>query len=187
MDKFRASYSVLNAWQSGQYERAVKMYFKLEEFTTEAMADGKELHKKFEDEVNKTKCLPKIFGGDKLINPKTEFKSVVEIYKWLQLVYVVDLLDAPIIFDYKTGKGSSESAASTKQLGVYGVGCTFDKIKVKKGVILHYDQYSKKIDNSTVWITDSLLNNTFNWIETLSSEIHQYFLQNDLYKRYGKN
>lgn len=187
MNKFRASYSVLNTWESGQYERAVEMYFKLSSFTTEAMAEGKIWHKKFEEEIKKTGCLPKIFGGDKLINPRTEVKKVIEIYDWLQLVGVIDLLDSPTVIDFKTGKGSSESSAGSHQLGLYGVLCTFDKIKVTKGQIMHYDQYKKTVDTSTVWLTDRLLEDTMNWLITLSGSMHDYLNTNKLYERFGKN
>lgn len=185
--KFHASYTALNLWNSGNYERAVEAYFHLQSFTSEAMADGKTLHDQWEKEVKETGCLPKIFGGKKLIKPIVEEKRLVQIYDWLELSYKIDLLDDGVIYDYKSGKGSSESAISTKQLGVYGVGCTFDKIKVTKGQILHYDQYKKTVDTSSVWLTDTLLEDTLNWIVTLSSDMHTYLTDNKLYERFGKN
>jgi len=184
--KFRASYSVLNTWADGNWERAVEMYFKLRQFTTPAMAMGKEYHEKWANHTKATGCLPTEFGGAKLTKPVTEIKSVVSLDEWLDLVFIIDCLDEPTIHEYKTGKQSSEAYAGGMQLGVYAVGATMQGFYVTKGIIHHYDQYTKKSDNSTVWLTDKLIDEAQNWIISLASEIHNYFITNNLYERFGK-
>ena len=52
--KFRASYSVISLWASGNWEMAVGQYFKLRKFTTEEMADGKDHHEQWCAETLKT-------------------------------------------------------------------------------------------------------------------------------------
>ena len=79
-NKFRASFTILNIWKSGDWERAIKAYFKLEQFVTLAMAEGREWHKKWAEESKQTKKLPAIFGGKELVNPIIEEKKVVSIY-----------------------------------------------------------------------------------------------------------
>ena len=185
--KFRASYSILNTWASGDYERTVKYYFKLEQFTSPAMAEGNRYHEQWAAEILANKAFPKIFGERKLNNPVVEKYLKVSIKDWLDLSGKIDCLDAPLVIDWKTGKQSSEAYASAKQVGVYGVLCTLSNIYVDRGEIHHFDQYQNKVDMSQVWITDELLRDSLNWIETLSSEIHNYFLQNDLYVKYGAN
>jgi hypothetical protein len=184
---FRASYSILNMWKSGNWEMAVKAYFKMESFTSEQMADGKIWHDKWRAETEATLCLPEIFGGKKLRKPLVEQKYVVNLHPWLNLVGVIDCLDAPTIYEYKTGKESSESYANSRQIGVYGVLATYAGHYVDRAEIYRYDQYKKQSDMSVVWITEKLLNDSFNWIDTLSSEMHDYFLQNNLYNRFGHN
>lgn len=185
--KFRASFTVLNIWASGDWERAIKAYFKLEKFVTPAMAEGRDWHKKWAEESKLTKKLPAIFGGQDLVNPIIEEKRVVSIEPWLDLVFIIDNYDKPVLHEYKTGKQSSEAYASSMQLPVYAVGATLSGLYVEQGKIYHYDQYSKKVDMSVVWITDKLLKDAHNWIVTLGGEMHDYFIKNGLYERFGSN
>lgn len=182
---FRASYSVLQQWQSGNYERAVEMYFHLGDFVTPAMADGRAWHKKWEDHVNKTKTMPLQFGGRPLNNPVAEGKKIVKITDWLHLSGVIDCYDKPIIYEWKTGKQSSEAYASNHQAGVYGVLSTMSGLYAEQCHIYRYDQYVNKYDMSIVHLTDKLLQDSLNWIETLSGDIHRYFQDNDLYTKFG--
>lgn len=184
--KFRASYSVLTQWSSGNWDMAIGMYFKLKKFTTIQMAEGSEFHKNWEQETLKSKCLPAVFGGAKLIAPKCELKLVAQLDEWLELVGVIDCMDAPTIYEFKTGKTSSEIYANGVQPAVYGVLSTMSGYVVDKAEVHHYDQYTKKVDMSIVWLTKKHLEDAYNWVYSLSSEMHAYFLENDLYNKYGK-
>lgn len=183
--KFRASYTILDMWSSGNWEMAIKQYFKLEKFITPAMADGQRWHEKWRDHVIKTKTMPIEFGGKPLVNPVVEEKRVVEVAEWLDLVGIIDCLDGSTIYDWKTGKTTSESYAGSKQIGIYGIIANLKGIYVDKGEIHHYDQYTKKADMSIVWITPELLDDTYNWLITISSEMHSYFEKNELYEKFG--
>lgn len=183
--KFRASYTVLNTWYSGDWERAIKQYFKLEKFMTPAMAEGKRYHEMWQDQTTTTQALPEMFGGKKLINPRPEYKTVVELEPWLDLVGVIDCLDAPTIYEYKTGKTSSEVYAGSMQPAVYGLLATFDKQFVDRAVIWHFDQYAKSVDMSLVWLSDNRLKEAHNWVVSLAGEMHHYLLENSLYERFG--
>ena len=187
MGKFRASYTILYTWDSGNWEMATKYYFKWESFTPRAMADGHDRHYIFDKHIQDTKTLPVEFGARKLNNPKPEIKLVVQIYPWLELVSKIDCLDAPTIFEFKTGAMSSEAYSSHKQHGVYGVVCTYAGHYVNKAEIYRYNPAKKQSDVSIVWITKRLLNDSFNWIETIASEMHDYFESNNLYEKYGGN
>ena len=184
---FRASYTILNTWNSGNWEMAIKYYFKLESFTTRAMADGRDRHQVYDDHIKATKTLPEEFGKIKLIDPKPEEKIVVKVYPWLNIVAKIDCLDIPTIYEFKTGAMSSEAYSSHKQHGVYGVVCTYAGHYVNKAEIYRYNPAKKQSDVSIVWITKRLLNDSFNWIETIASEMHDYFESNNLYEKYGGN
>jgi PD-(D/E)XK nuclease superfamily len=182
--KFRGSYSVLDTWASGDWEKAIKMYFKLETFTSPAMEEGKRFHSLWAEQIKEFKESPIEIGAIKFKNPLVELKKVVSVNDWLDLVGVIDAYDRPIIYEWKTGKQSSESYASGPQLGVYGVLATLGGLYVEKAQVYHFDQYLKKSDFSIVWITDEMLKNSLNWIETLSSEMHNYLTENKLYDKY---
>lgn len=184
---FYASYSILKLWQAKQWEDVVKYYFKLEKFVTPAMAAGRDFHKQWEQEIITFKKLPAVFGGAALKDPKPEQFFDHRVYDWLVLRGVVDCIDSPDIHEFKTGKQTAEHYAAEKQAGMYGVLCTKKQIYVERAFIHHYDQYTKKTDTAMIWLTDKLLNDTMNWILSLSGEIHQYFLENQLYDRYGAN
>jgi len=183
--KFRASYSVLNAWQSGNYERAVEMYFKLTDFVTEAMQDGRDWHEKWEAEVKDTGCLPQIFGGTKLIKPITEQKIVRQVDEWLEIVGIIDLQhgeNGETLVDYKTGKTQSDNYANSFQPRVYHVLIP----SAKRFEFRHYDQYNHTTDTSIIHLTKKTLNDGIDWLITNASEMHSYLEKNQLYERYAK-
>lgn len=196
---FRASFTTLSLWASGSWDMAVEKYFKLKEFTTEAMADGKRYHEDWETEIKKTGCLPAVFGGKKLERPKTEMFKKVYINDWLELIGKVDLVDEPTVHEFKTGVQSSEHYANSVQTGIYGVLCTMDGFLLQnykeipvKGVFVdraeihHYNQHSKKVDMSFVWLTDKVLDDALDWVLTYSSEMHNYLVENGLYEKLAK-
>lgn len=186
-NKFRASYTILDQWASGNWQMAIKMYFKLEQFVTPQMQDGREWHAKWAEHIIKTNSMPTEFGGNALVAPIAEQKTVVNLDSWLDLVGVIDCYDSPTIYEWKTGKQSSEAYAGSKQGGIYAILGTYSNKYVEKVEIHHYDQYRKQSDMSIVWVTDQLLNETYDWIVTIASEMHDYLVTNELYSRFGKN
>lgn len=185
MNKFRASYTVLNKWKNGDWEGAIKTYFKMDQFTSRAMAEGKDYHEEWEAYIKKNKRLPEVFGSKKLKNPIAEGKKVVQLEDWLDLVYIPDCIDSPTLYEFKTGKTSSMQYASDWQIAIYAVGATISGHYIKLAEIYHYDQHIDKMDMSPVWITDKLLNDTHEKIITIASEMHTYFEENGLYNRFN--
>ncbi len=184
--KFRASYSILSMWASGRWEDAITAYFKLDSFTTRAMQDGKDMHAAWEAEIQIEKRLPAVFGSVPLINPQTEMKKVVSLAPWLDLVFVIDCYDEGDIHEVKSGVQSSQTYATSKQGGIYAVGALLSGMKAKRILIHHHNQYNKESDTSVVWVTEALVRETVEWIETLSAEMHSYLVENGLYERFGK-
>jgi hypothetical protein len=199
MHKFRASYTVLSIWNSGDWQRAIKMYFKLEQFTTQAMADGRDWHEKFAEEIRRTNRMPAVFGGALLKSPIVEEKKVVQVEDWLELVYIMDLYDQPVLYDWKTGSKTSEEYAGEMQLRLYAVGATLSGHYVNRGEIHRLNpknftlvpmpegEPTKKYhtDMSIVWLTDKVLADTHNWLITTASEMHNYLVENGLYERFA--
>jgi hypothetical protein len=75
--------------------------------------------------------------------------------------------------------------ANDWQVAIYAVGATMSGHYIKLAEIYHYDQYIKRMDMSPVWITDKLLNNTYERIITTASEMHNYFEENGLYNKFN--
>jgi hypothetical protein len=184
--RFRGSFTVLSAWASGDYNKAIRYYFHLETYVSPAMLMGREFHKEWQEETTKTGCLPLVFGGKKLIKPVCEGKIEVKVEDWLDLVFVCDCRDNDTLYEYKTGKSmNSEMYANSFQTGLYALGHLYNKNNINRIEIHHYDQYVKKADMSIVWVTDKLLENSLNWLITQSSEMYDYLLKNNLYEKFS--
>lgn len=172
MKIFRCSFSILDPWSKGDYDEALKRYWRVEIQPTQSMIEGKQLHQKWQDEVEKTKKLPKIFGGEKLLSPKTELKLESMLEPWLQFVGVIDLMDDTKIWDYKSGKTSISNYASSHQIPCYQVLLDSLGIKVDEGYYLHYNQHNKTIEKSKRYLTNKTLENGKEFIITFASEMY---------------
>ena len=182
-NKFRASFTVLDLWAKGLWEEAIKAYFKMDRFVSPEMEEGKEYHQKWSLFIKENSRLPDIFGGKALENPLCEEKVVAPLFDWCDLVGKVDCLEKSTVFEFKTGVSSSQDHARSIQTPVYGLLATLANRYIKKAEIHHYNQYSKRVDMSILWLTDASLRNAFDFIETHASEMHNYFLQNNLYEK----
>ena len=186
MNKFRASFSILDTWNKGDYENAVKMYFKIDSFENEAMRQGKKYHKEWSKHTEETKTLPVIFGGKEFKTPKTELKLTAQIYDWLEMVGVVDCVDEPVIYEYKTGVTDSQTYVNSHQVGMYGLLLTYNDMLVDRCEFYHYNQYKNQVDMSIVHITDKLIENSLNFVVTTAGEMHEYLESNNLYEKLNK-
>lgn len=182
---FRASYSVLSMWKSGRYEDAVAMYFKLDSFENEAMRQGKMFHDAWQKETDETGCLPAVFGGTKLKNPQTELKIVHHLEPWLDLVGVIDCLDCPTVNEYKTGVISAANYANTPQGGIYALLAILSGYLVERLDYHVYNQYTKKAEMASVWVSDKMLEEAMEFVKTYAADMHAYLLENDLYAQLG--
>lgn len=181
-NKFRASFSILNTWAMGDYDRAIKQYFRLEDFDTPAMKRGREYHKMWDSEIKQTNMLPKVFGGKRVTQPQTELKIERELDSWLDLVGVIDLYSEETIYDWKTGK---TPAQSINPFQVY----TYQILLPKsiKAEIHRHDPDTMQTDMIIYHLTDKTLEQGIEWVLTLSSEMQNYLIQNRLYERFGGN
>lgn len=179
--KFRASFSVLSVWEAGDWQRAIKMYFKLDTFSTPAMEFGKKQHEAWALEINSEMRLPKVFGQVKLKSPQIEKKVVIGLEDWLDLVGVPDLVDLPVIYEFKTGKAGSEGYANSMQGRIYQLLYP----EAKRVEIYHLDQYTNKVDVSYVLLTEKTKEEALDWVTSVASEMHSYFMENKLYEKFG--
>ena len=184
--KIKVSYTILNAWSQGKYEDAIKYLYKIDVVQTPQMKAGSEWHKKWETEIQATGKLPELFGGKQLIKPSPEQYIKVDVNEWLILSGKIDCYDKPTIYEFKTGRQTSEDIVRSKQVGVYGVLSTLNKQYVDRAEIYCYNQYLQN-DNksmSIVHITDKVLEDSLNWIQTIAGDIKNYIEQNKLYEKY---
>jgi len=186
--RIKVSYTILNAWAQGRHEDAIKYFFKLDVTQTPAMKEGSDYHKRWEQEIQMTNRLPEVFGGKQLIKPSPEQYIKVDINDWLILSGKIDCYDKPTIYEFKTSRQTSEDIVRSKQPGVYAVLSTLNKQYVDRCEIYCYNQHLKN-DNksmSIVYLTDKVLEDALNWIETLAGDMRSYLEQNKLFEKYSQ-
>jgi hypothetical protein len=139
---FQASYSVLSQWSQGNYDDAIKSYFKLERKDTPALLQGREWHEKFEKEATTNKQIPLIFRIDKdgnekdcgkLLNPVTEQFLSAKLADWLELRGKIDLYDGDLVIDWKTGANDPDNRMSRIQIGCYAILGKLNDLDFKRG------------------------------------------------------
>lgn len=179
----RVSYSILNAWASGDFERALAMYFHEPTGTTRAMELGKKAHQQWEKEVLKTGAMPAIFGGEKLEekhSAELRTKREIMLNDWLQLVGVLDLMSPTVGRDFKRSKASATVWANGKQHKVYQI-----LYPTLKRFEYHcWNPYAvdprDEVTMAICHLTDKTLEEGVNFVLTYGSELRDYLEKNNL-------
>ena len=179
----RVSYSILNSWTHGDIERAIAPYAGRETEPTEAMEFGKKMHAKWEHEANETKCLPKVFGGRKLISPELELatKKARKLGDWCVLTGVLDVRDGEVGIDYKTGKTPATNYLNSNQHKCYQI--LYPEIKRFEYYCLNQHLHKSDADHITVgiaYLNRKTLTDGIEWVMTMASELREYLINNGL-------
>ena len=184
---FRASYSILAAWERGDWDDAIDMYFKREREETEAMRYGKEKHAEWEAEV-KAGHMPKVFGGRKLTKPyHAELKLEVQLADWLVLVGVLDNIEGEVGRDWKTGVARASALANGYQHKVYQLLVQMSSLRsdiqlqpLKRFEYHVFNQHARTVEMSIVHLTDKSLEEGVEFVTTNASEMKNYIDINQL-------
>ncbi len=176
MKKLRASYSLLNAFEKNQIDLCVDMYLHKQTFRNQGMEDGVTIHKQFEAEINKNKKLKLGKYKFEFTNPKCELKKYVNYNDFIDLSVVFDVVDEPILYEWKTGASTGSMEYATKeQIPMYFLACELLGYDVKTAKVVHYNQETNDVDITIVHNTPFKRDLARNYIETLAPEIYQDF------------
>lgn len=173
MKKLRISYSLLDTWQRGG--DVVSMYFHLDREPTEQMADGKLIHEGLAEYIKENKKFPEWFFNYELKNPEPEKEVVVSYNELFDLKCIIDLLDGPLLFEYKTGITDSLAWSRTDQIPLYFLACELADIKVDSAFLVHHNQYTKKSDFTVVHNSKTLRDHARNVIDSVAPEVYYFF------------
>lgn len=186
----RVSYSMLAAWERGDFDRALAPFTGEDVPTNEYMERGKRWHNRWEREVKKTKCAPAVFGGEKLIGHKLELETrrVVQLNDWLELSGVLDRIDEPEWLvngkrgiDYKLSKQNAVGWSNTRQGAVYKI--LYPELSVFEYHCLNPYLAEDDPDRATmaiVHLTDKSLEDAIEWVLTFASEMRAYLENNGI-------
>lgn len=178
--KLRLSYSLLSCWSKSRPEEAISLYLHQDRFVTPAMKIGREIHENIEKHVNLTKTLPTWLSSLKLKSPKSEFKMIVTYNELFDLSAVMDVLDEPTIYEFKTGVSDSVEWANGNQLPFYFLICQIAGITIDRGYLIHYNQNVKTCDWTMVWNGKRAIERARNLIDSVGPEIYEHFMKEGL-------
>jgi len=178
LNKFRASYSVLSTWETGDWQRAIDQYLRLDKLTTPQMEYGKRLHNEWEKHIKSNKSLPEVFGRTKLVDPKTETKLEIHVADWLDFVCIPDMVDGSTLYEFKTGANDANYWSNTWQTPIYAYALLANKTPVSTAKIYAYNQYSQKPTMALVFLEPNAMQDALNKMWTLASEMWDYIQQN---------
>lgn len=177
----RVSYSILNSWAKGDFDRAIAPYVGTEIEPTEAMEYGKKKHAAWEKESRRTGCLPRRFGGRKLVSPQFELntKKVRKINDWCYLSGVLDVLDGDVAIDYKTGRTPASEYLNSRQHECYQILYP----NIKRFEYHCCNQHLQRKDDGYItvavaYLSRKTLRDGIEWVLTNAAELREYLINN---------
>ena len=169
--KLRVSYSLLRMWEAGRTDDALRVIFKgTYPPATDPMRLGIQFHKRWEEEIHETGCLPRYFGAEKLINPQTEVKVAKKLNDWLTLVIVMDCIHGKrgeIYDEFKSGRTKVGSYAASKQH------CIAKILRPQLSICryLSYNPYTGARACEIVHLTDKTFEEGLEYVVSLACDI----------------
>lgn len=190
MKKLKVSWTILNTWDRGYKDDAIKMLAGISMEPTPAMERGKKIHKIIAD--HKLNLLPEEISDQAIFEDiRPDDRSWVNYFRvslneWLDLSLVIDVLDVKnrIIVDWKASKRRSTQHKKT-QIYLYALAMLCEGHKIDYGIFATVDQ-AKSDDGvfcreySKFKISKDKLLDAYDFAETLGSEIYSELHDVDL-------
>lgn len=187
MRVLRASYTVLNAWDRGDYEQAINSLFRLKELDTPQIRAGREYDEAWTKEIKQTGKLPEVFGAKALKKPQTQLYLRAQLAPWLIFSGKLDGYDEGTVIEFKTGVSEAQTIIESPQPGGYAILCHFNNLPADKIEVYCHNQYQNKNTFAFAWVNDALIKKTSDWIEGNASELYDYLEKNNLWELGEKN
>jgi len=181
MKKIRISYSLISLWEKGDTQGVIDTYFHVDKKASRQMEEGKKFHQEIADHLTKFNLLPSYiqFGG-KFTVPKPEQELIVDYSEIATIKGVIDCLDEPNLYEFKTGVTDSLEWSRTQQIPLYFLICELAKVNVDTAYLIRYNQYAKETDYTIIHNNKRLVEQARNVVDTVSPEIHKFFMDQGL-------
>ena len=181
MKKIRLSHSLISLWEKGDIQGAIDCYFHVDRVGNKAMEEGKKYHEEFAKSIDEKKALPDYVDFSVKFNaPKTEEIVVVPYNEICDIKGILDCVDKPVLYEWKTGGADSLEWARTHQLPLYFLICELAGIKIDYAYLVHYNQHKNTTDFVIVHNTPKKIETAKNLIDSVSHEIWEYFNEQGL-------
>lgn len=188
MATIKLSYSILDAWARGDYERAVSYYLGDPVPPTEAMKLGQLKHKIWENHVKKTGELHPDWGGGKVHRPITEqkYQKFIPLSPKYRILIrgVIDLEysdnNEPVIVDYKCGQTPADQYVDGFQLCYYKL----LRPRAEMGQYWCFNPYTSKVTKGIRFLNETDAELALEHIITHGSDMINYLEANKLIRDY---
>lgn len=181
MKTFKLSYSIINAWSTGNFEQAIALYLGKPYPATPAMELGKLKDEFWNNHVIATKEIHPELGGGKVDKPVVQqkyekrlpFTNDVEML----LRGVPDMVDGTICYDWKCGLTTPSNYVDKMQMDFYKLLLP----QLNLGVYLCYNPYNDTYSKGIKFLHKGDAENALDHIITFGSEIYDYLIVNKLF------
>lgn len=184
MITIKLSYSILHAWEQGQYEQAIAYYLGKDVPPTPQMELGRAYDEMWEKHIIANKTLPEELGGGLLVNPipQTKYQKIIPLNEKYQILVrgVPDCPDEETIYEFKCGWTEATAYVNGWQADMY-------KLLYPMGNVAKYLCYNPYLKTHTVGIKflgRGNAENALNKIYSLGTEFVDYLIANRLVKDY---
>ena len=180
MKTVKLSYSILHAWETGNWESAVGMYLGKEIPTTPYMELGKVKHQQWADWTENNGTMHPELGDEKLFKPIVEqkYEKLIPFSDDIQILIrgIIDLEDRDTIIDYKCGRTTPSAYVKGWQLDLYKLLRPHATI----GKYICFNPYTNKVSVGIKFLDESNAEHALEKIITFGGEMIDYLQANNI-------
>ena len=182
----KLSYSIINAWASGNYEQAVGYYLGQDFPATPAMELGRLKDDLWSNYAVKYKEIHPEIGGGKLTDPKVQVKyeKIIPFSDDIQILVrgVPDTTDGSILYEYKCGMTTASQYIDKLQMDYYKL----IKPDLMIGYYLCFNPYNNTYTKGIKYLNTSNAEQAMEHLITYGGELIDYLQAQKLLKNYDR-
>jgi hypothetical protein len=144
------------------------------------MVEGRKIHEEIADYIQTYNSFPDYLIDKELKLPMTEKEIVVRYNDVFDFKCIIDCLDTPFMYEFKTGVSDSLEWARTKQIPLYLMALDMAKIKVESAYLIHYNQHTKESDYTIIHNNKTIRDEGRNVLDSVGPEILEFFTKEGL-------
>ena len=183
----KLSYSIINAWASGNFEQAVGYYLGQDFPATPAMELGRLKDQLWSDYAVKNKQIHPEIGGGELADPvvQQKYEKIIPFSDDIQILLrgVPDTLDKPeTLYEYKCGNTTASQYIDKLQLDYYKL--LLPGLKI--GYYLCFNPYNNTYTKGIKYLNTSNAETAMEHLITHGGELIDYLRMQKLLKNYER-
>lgn len=180
MTTIKLSYSILNAWSTGNFEQAIGQYLGKPWVATPAMELGSLMDQLWSNHAKVKKQIHPDLGGGGLGNPvvQTKYEKILPFSDDYQILLrgVPDTVDGTTLYEYKCGMTTAGQYIDKLQMDYYKL--LLPELNI--GYYLCYNPYNKTYTKGVKYLHQSNAETALEHIMTFGGEMLDYLIVNKL-------